>query len=351
MARTPRYDRLATERRNRASAALDRMDPEAIARLMNREDTRAVRAVGRVSHAIARAVDAIVAALAHGGRLFFVGAGTSGRLGVLEAAECPPTFGTRPSLVQAIMAGGRSSVFRSREGAEDDAATAKRAVRRRVRRGDVVVGVSASGVTPFVRGALAAARRQGAATILVSCNPRSALFTRTSGAGGSANAPRRKKTTIIIAPAPGPEVLAGSTRLKAGTATKLVLNTLTTASMARLGRVYGNRMIDVQPRSRKLRERALRLVAELGRVPTPRAQRALTASGRNVRAAILIARTGSSPGVAARALRQSGGSLDAALAALGAERPERAGPRQSRGDHQNIRAASPRRRSRSSPAR
>src|SRR5712671_4726667 len=132
MARTPRFDRLATERRNRASAALDRMDP----------------------HAIARAVDAIVAALAHGGRLFFVGAGTSGRLGVLEAAECPPTFGTRPSLVQAIMAGGRSSVFRSREGAEDDAAAAKRAVRRRVRRGDVVVGVSASGVTLFVRGAL-----------------------------------------------------------------------------------------------------------------------------------------------------------------------------------------------------
>ncbi len=350
MARTPRYDRLATERRNRASAALDRMDPEAIARLMNREDTCAVRSVGRVSHAIARAVDAIVAALATGGRLFFVGAGTSGRLGVLEAAECPPTFGTRPSLVQAIMAGGRSSVFRSREGAEDDAAAAKRAVRRRVRRGDVVVGVSASGVTPFVRGALAAGRRLGAATVLVSCNPSRASFARTSGAGGPEKAPRRQEM-IIIAPAPGPEVLAGSTRLKAGTATKLVLNTLTTASMARLGRVYGNRMIDVQPRSRKLRERALRLVADLGRVPTPRARRALTASGGNVRAAIVIARTGSSPGIAALALRQSGGSLDAALAALGAERPERAGPRQSRGDHQNIRAASPRRRSRSSSAR
>ncbi|SRR5213078_1048693 len=151
MARTPRFDRLATERRNRASAALDRMDPVAIASLMNREDARAVRAVGRVRHAIARAVDAIVAALAAGGRLFFVGAGTSGRLGVLEAAECPPTFGTPPSLVQAIMAGGRSSVFRSREGAEDDARAGARAVRRRVRRGDVVVGVSASGVTPFVR--------------------------------------------------------------------------------------------------------------------------------------------------------------------------------------------------------
>src|SRR5262245_34162675 len=313
MARTPRYDRLATERRNAASAALDRMDPRAIARLMNREDARAVRAVGRVSGAIARAVDAIVTALAAGGRLFFVGAGTSGRLGVLEAAECPPTFGTRPSLVQAIMAGGRSSVFRSREGAEDDAAAAARAVRRRVRRGDMVVGVSASGVTPFVRGALAAGRRIGAATVLVCCNRPHASFAQTSRAGGSETAPRRK--TIIIAAAPGPEVLAGSTRLKAGTATKLVLNTLTTASMARLGRVYGNRMIDVQPRSRKLRARAVRLVAELGRVPAPRARSALTAAGGSVRAAIVIARTGCSPAEAARAVRRAGGSLDAALLA------------------------------------
>src|SRR5437867_281900 len=309
MARTPRYDRLATERRNRASAALDRMEPAAIARLMNREDARAVRAVGRVQAAIARAVDTIVAALAAGGRLFFVGAGTSGRLGVLEAAECPPTFGTRPSLVQAIMAGGRSSVFRSREGAEDDARAAARTVRRRARRGDVVVGVSASGVTPFVRGALGAAGRLGAATILVVCNAASAR-----GAGAR----------LVIAPAPGPEVLAGSTRLKAGTATKLVLNTLTTASMSRLGRVHGNRMIDVQPRSRKLRERALRLVAELARVSRPRARRALTASGGRVRVAIVIVRTGCSPSAAARAVRESGGSLDAALTrAASPRRPPR----------------------------
>ena len=309
MARTPRFDRLATERRNRASAALDRMDPVAIASLMNREDARAVRAVGRVRHAIARAVDAIVAALAAGGRLFFVGAGTSGRLGVLEAAECPPTFGTPPSLVQAIMAGGRSSVFRSREGAEDDARAGARAVQRRVRRGDVVVGVSASGVTPFVRGALAAGRRLGAATMLVVCNPASAR-----GVGAR----------VVIAPTPGPEVLAGSTRLKAGTATKLVLNTLTTASMSGLGRVHGNRMIDVQPRSRKLRERALRLVAELARVSRPRARRALTASGGRVRVAIVIVRTGCSPSAAARAVRESGGSLDAALTrAASPRRPPR----------------------------
>src|SRR3989475_12401981 len=240
MARTPRFDRLATERRNRASAALDRMEPVAIASLMNREDARVVRAVGRVRHAVARAVDAIVAALAAGGRLFFVGAGTSGRLGVLEAAECPPTFGTPPSLVQAIMAGGGSSVFRSREGAEDDARAGARAVQRRVRRGDVVVGVSASGVTPFVRGALAAGRRLSAATMLVVCNP--------AGARGV-------RATVVVPPAPRPEGLAGSTRLKAGTATKLVLNTLTTASMSRRGRAHGNRRTAGQPPARKLRGR------------------------------------------------------------------------------------------------
>lgn len=273
------------------------MSARAIARLMNRQDARAVRAVGRAVPAIARAVETIVGALRGGGRLVFVGAGTSGRLGVLEAAECPPTFGTPPALVQAIMAGGRRSVFRSREGAEDDRAAAKDAIRARVRRGDVVVGVSASAVTPFVGGALAAANRAGAATILVSCNP----------AAARAGAPRG---TVVVALDPGPEVVAGSTRLKAGTATKLVLNTLTTASMARLGRVWGNRMVDVQPRSRKLRERALRLVAELGGVPRRDAARALAAAGDRVRLAIVVARTGWAAGRARRALCRTGGSLD-----------------------------------------
>jgi N-acetylmuramic acid 6-phosphate etherase len=291
------FARLATERANPASLDLDRLGARDIARLMNREDARAVRAVGRVAHKIAAAVDLIVASLSRGGRLFFVGAGTSGRLGVLEAAECPPTFGTPPRLVQAIMAGGRGSVFRSREGAEDDESAARREVRRRVRRGDVVVGVSASGVTPFVRAALREARRRGATAALVACNA-----TRISGADAR----------VIIDPRPGPEVLAGSTRLKAGTATKLVLNTLTTASMARLGRVYGNRMVDLQPRSRKLRARALRLVEELGGVSRPRATRALTAAGGRVRLAIVIARTGVSPRAAARALK-SAGSLRAVL--------------------------------------
>jgi N-acetylmuramic acid 6-phosphate etherase len=291
-----RYERLATERVNPRSRSLDRLDARAIATLMNREDRRVVAAVGRVAPAIAAAVDVIVASLSARGRLFFVGAGTSGRLGVLEAAECPPTFGTPRTLVQAIMAGGRSSVFRSREGAEDDARAARAAVRARVRRGDVVVGVSASGVTPFVREALAGAADRGAATILVACN--------------ATRAPGR---ALLVAPAPGAEVLAGSTRLKAGTATKLVLNTLTTASMARLGKIYGNRMVDLQPRSAKLRARAERLVAEIAGVSARRARRALVQARGRVRLAIVMARRDLPADAAARALRAAGGSLRSVL--------------------------------------
>jgi N-acetylmuramic acid 6-phosphate etherase len=295
-----RYARLATERANSRSRALDRMTPGAIAALMNREDRRAVAAVGRVRREIASAVKLVVAALARGGRLFFVGAGTSGRLGVIEAAECPPTFGTPPRLVQAIIAGGRGAVFRSREGAEDDGRAARRAVRRRVRRGDVVVGISASGVTPFVRAGLAAARRQGAATVLVACNA--------EGVRGARSAAR-----LRVVPLTGPEVLAGSTRLKAGTATKLVLNTITTAAMTGLGRVYGNRMIDLQPRSAKLYERALRLVTDLGGVSRGRARTALKASRGRVRVAIVMAKSGRNAIEAARALAAAGGSLRVAL--------------------------------------
>jgi N-acetylmuramic acid 6-phosphate etherase len=297
MAARVRYERLATERTNPRSRRLDRLDARAIATLMNREDRAAVAAVGRVAPALGAAVEIVVAALARGGRLFFVGAGTSGRLGVLEAAECPPTFGTRPGLVQAIMAGGRSAVFRSREGAEDDGRTARRVVRARVRRGDVVVGVSASGLTPFVAAALAAARALGAATVLVQC----------SAARGRAPA------DVVVRPVPGPEVLAGSTRLKAGTATKLVLNTLTTASMARLGKVYGNRMIDLQPRSAKLRARAERLVAEIAGVGSARARRALRVARGRVRLAIVVARRNLPADAAARALRAAGGSLRSVL--------------------------------------
>ena len=297
-----RHARLATEGVNPRSRALDRMTPRQIAELMNREDRRAVLAVGRVRSQIAAAVEIVVASLRGGGRLFFVGAGTSGRLGVLEAAECPPTFGTPRRMVQAIIAGGRGAVFRSREGAEDDEVAARRAVRARVRRDDVVVGISASGVTPFVSAALTAARSLGAKTVLVACN--------------AASASRAPRCHVRIVPATGAEVLAGSTRLKAGTATKLVLNTLTTATMTGLGRVYGNRMIDLQPRSAKLRERALRLVAELGKVSRGRARAALEASRGRVRVAIVIARSGQNAAGASRALAAAGGSLVVALQGL-----------------------------------
>ena len=300
MARRIRYERLPTEGANPASRDLDRLSPFQIARLMNREDRRAVAAVGRVARDVAAAVTLIVDALGRGGRLVFVGAGTSGRLGVLEAAECPPTFNTPRALVQAVMAGGRGSVFRSREGAEDDARDAVRRLRATARRGDVVVGVSASGVTPFVRAALGEARKRGCRTVLVA---------------GNASPSLRGAADVVIAPSPGPEVLAGSTRLKAGTVTKLVLNTLTTASMTRLGKVYGNRMVDVQPRSAKLRARAARLVEELAGVSRARARALLGEARGSARLAIVMARRGLSPRGAARALEEAGGSLRAALQA------------------------------------
>lgn len=291
------YDRLPTERADPRTGQLDRLSAAQIARLMNRADRRAVSAVGRAAPAIGRAVDLIVRALSRRGRLVFVGAGTSGRLGVLEAAECPPTFGTPPSLVQAVIAGGRRSVFRSAEGAEDDGPEGARQIRRRVRRDDVVVGIAASGVTPFVRAALREARKRGAATALVTCNPQV-----------PASAAR-----VVIALAVGPEVLTGSTRLKAGTATKLALNTLTTASFARLGKVYGNRMVDLRPRSAKLRARALRLVRQLGRVSPREAQRLLAASGASAKVAIAMARLGVDAPEARRRLKRAAGSLRRAL--------------------------------------
>jgi len=288
-----RYDRLPTERPNPRSRALDRLRPVAIARLMNRADREAVEAVGRAAPAIGSAVSAIVACLSRGGRLIFMGAGTSGRLGVIEAAECPPTFNTRPGQVQAVMAGGRRAVFRSVEGAEDDARAGARAVRGRARRGDAVVGVAASGVTPFVRAALGEARRRGALTVLVTCNP---------------SVPHAA-ARIVIALRVGPEVLAGSTRLKAGTATKLTLNTLTTAAFARLGKVHGNRMVDLQPKSAKLRARAERLVRDLGGVSAARAAKLLEQAGGSAKVAVVMARRRITAAEARRRLRAAGGFL------------------------------------------
>ena len=288
-----RYERLTTEWADPRTRALDRLSPLGIARVMNRADREAVRAAGRAAPAVARAVDLVLRALGGGGRLIFVGAGTSGRLGVLEAAECPPTFGVRPSQVQAILAGGRGAVFRSREGAEDDARDGARQVRRRARRGDVVIGISASGTARFVLGALAEARRLGAATVLVTCNPRIG----------------RRAARVVIALDTGPEVLAGSTRLKAGTATKLVLNALTTATFARMGNVFGNRMIAVQPRSAKLRARAVGLVSRFGRVTRRRAERLLAAADGSTLVAITMARTGAGAREARAALGHTFASL------------------------------------------
>ncbi|MBI4609043.1 MAG: N-acetylmuramic acid 6-phosphate etherase [Candidatus Rokubacteria bacterium] len=292
------YERLPTEQDNPRSRNLDRLSPLAIVSLMNREDRFVLAAVRRAGRPIARAVELITECLRHGGRLVFVGAGTSGRLGVLEAAECPPTFGTPPALVQAIMAGGRPSVFRSREGAEDREGEARRAIRRCVRAGDVVVGVSASGVTPFVRAALREARRRRARTVLVATNPLS---------------PVGRHADLVIGPRVGPEILAGSTRLKAGSATKMILNMLTTASMVSLGKVYANRMVDLRPTSRKLRARAEKLIRELGGTSGARARRFLEAADGQVKVAILMARRRLSAREARRELARVGGSLRGGL--------------------------------------
>lgn len=246
---------------------LDTLSVEGILRSMDAEEPGVIRAVAGQRKNIAAGVRLMEKSVRSGGRIFFVGAGTSGRLGVMEAAECPPTFDTPPDLVQAIMAGGRGSVFRSREGAED------RAFQGVFRRKDVVVGIAASGVTPFVHGALARAKKNGAATILVTCNP----------------VPKRA-ARVIITTRVGPEIITGSTRLKAGTATKLVLNRLTVATMVRIGKVYENLMVDLQPKSAKLRDRACRIIMRLTRADREKAEGALRASGNRVKIAVVMLR-------------------------------------------------------------
>ncbi len=292
------YSKLPTEKQNRRTVSLDTQSVEKILRLIDQEDRQVPQAVARVHRPLARAVQLIVSSLKKGGRLFFFGAGTSGRLGVLEAAECPPTFNTPPGLVQAIMAGGKKAVFHSQEGAEDRNREARHQVRKRVRKGNVVVGISASGVTPFVSGALQEARKKGAKTILVACN---------------LSSPLRKTADILIAPKTGPEVIAGSTRLKAATATKLILNRLTVCSMVRLGKVYGNWMVDLQPRSKKLRRRALRILSELGRIPDRKAKSILQRARNRTKVAILMARKNLTYREASTLLKQKDGFLRRAL--------------------------------------
>jgi N-acetylmuramic acid 6-phosphate etherase len=238
------------------------------------ESARVLPALRAERTGLATAVRWIVRALRSGGRLFYVGAGTSGRLGVLDASECPPTFRTPPDLVQGLMAGGATALWRSVEGAEDDAAGGAAAVTfRGVQGRDVVVGIAASGRTPFVWGALREAHRRGARTILLCFNPHLAV-------------PRRERPHLVLAPDLGPEILTGSTRLNAGTATKIVLNMFTTLAMVRLGKVVGNLMVDLNPSNVKLRDRAVRIVQALTGADARRACAALTASGWEVKAAV-----------------------------------------------------------------
>ncbi|HTL47520.1 MAG TPA: N-acetylmuramic acid 6-phosphate etherase [Verrucomicrobiae bacterium] len=292
------YAKLLTEQRNPRTRNLDRLDTAGILRLMHHEDMSVPRAVWKVRKQVARGVDMVVAAVRAKGRVFFAGAGTSGRLGVLEAAECPPTFNTPPGLFQAVIAGGKKAVFRSQEGAEDREQEAFRIFSKKLRRGDLVIGIAASGVTPFVRGALRAARKKQNKTILVSCNKKTLP---------------RELVDCLIVPETGPEVISGSTRLKAGTATKLVLNMLTAASMVRLGKVYENWMVDLQPKSKKLRSRALRIIQHLGEVSPREAENCLAESRRNVKVAILMAKKGWDYEQARSRLKETAGFLGKAL--------------------------------------
>jgi len=288
-----------TEQRNAASKNLDRMTAMQIVRLMNREDRKVAAAVGRALPAIARAVDAIVKAIRNGGRLLYVGAGSSGRMAVLDAAECPPTFGTSPKLVQALIAGGRPAVTGAVEGAEDSSANAERDLHaKKLTRRDVVVGITASGTTPYVLAALQYARRRGATTVAITVNART---------------PVARLAKILIATEVGPEVLTGSTRLKAGTSQKMVLNMLSTAAMVRLGHVYENLMIDVKPSNQKVSARILRILAEASGKSLSAAEHALRQAGHNMRVALVMLELGVSAQGAKKKLLEAKGDLHEAL--------------------------------------
>ena len=288
-----------SEHRNAASKNLDCMTTQQIVRLMHREDKKVAAAVGPQLPAIARTVDAIVDGVRNGGRLIYVGAGSSGRMAVLDAAECPPTFGTSPNLVKAIIAGGRAAVTGAVEGAEDSVANAEHDLRAtKPQRNDVVVGITASGTTPYVLAALREARRNGATTVAITVNPRT---------------PVARCAKILIATEVGPEVLTGSTRLKAGTSQKMVLNMLSTAAMARLGHVYENLMIDVKPSNQKVSYRILRILAEASGKSLSAAEHALRQAGHNLRVALVMLKLGVDAQSAKKKLTQAKGNLRGTL--------------------------------------
>ena len=294
-----KLDSLLTEQVNPASRDIDSETTAGMLRIINQEDQKVGPAVEREIPRIAEAVDRVTAAIQGGGRLFYIGAGTSGRLGVLDAAECPPTFHVSSELVQGIIAGGDAALARATEANEDDPLAGRRDLMARAfSPRDVLVGIAASGRTPYVLGAVAAARELGALTIGISCTPDSELA---------------RAVEIAITPLVGPEVIAGSTRMKAGTTTKLVLNMISTAVMIRLGHVHGNLMVNVQPKNSKLEDRARRIVAQAAEVSYERAGQLLQQAGENVKVAIVMARLHLDQKAAEAKLAASGGRIAEAL--------------------------------------
>ena len=289
-----------TEQRNPRTQRIDVAASLEIVDLINAEDASVAPAVHLVRQDVARAIDLVVDALRRGGRLIYVGAGTSGRLGVLDASECPPTFGTPPEMVVGAIAGGYAALVKSSEGAEDDVNAGMEAMdQARVTARDFVLGIAASGTTPYVRAALSRAQTIGATTGLVSCSDPPQVL--------------RATCDVLILPKVGPEALTGSTRMKAGTATKLVLNTISTGAMIRLGRAYGNLMVDLKAVSDKLRDRGERIVMECCGVDRVAARAAIDAAGGSVKLAIVMVRTGTGRTEAEQALAAAGGFVRRAV--------------------------------------
>lgn len=290
---------LLTEQVNPASLNLDQLSSLELVELFNSEDQKTIDAIAQSKEQLAETIERTAEGMRHGGRLFYIGAGTSGRLGVLDAAECPPTFCTSPELVQGIIAGGAGALVRSSEDLEDNADDGASAIAdRKIGQYDVVVGITAGGTTPYVHGALKAAKARGATTVFIACVPSSQV---------SAN------VDIDIRLITGPEILAGSTRLKAGTVTKLALNIISTGTMVRLGKVYGNRMVDVAVTNQKLRDRALRILQDLTGLGRDAANSLLEGSGKHVKLALTMHWTGLDKDASKQLLSQHQDNLRAAI--------------------------------------
>jgi N-acetylmuramic acid 6-phosphate etherase len=298
---------LTTEQSNKRSGKIDTLDSRRILTLINREDKRVAGAVGKEIAAISGAVDLVVKSFRAGGRLIYAGAGTSGRLGILDASECPPTFGIKPLIVQGIIAGGKKAAFVSQEGAEDRMNDGRRDVRLlSVNKNDVVCGIAASMRTPYVIGALAEAKHRGAKTLFVTTNPRAKLRQKQF-------ANLRKLIDVAICPVVGPEVIMGSTRMKSGTAQKLVLNMITTTSMIRLGKVYKNMMVDLKLNSKKLEERAKRVIMVTTGVEYNTASKVLKKSNGHVKTAIVMIASHVTVAEAGRRLKKANGFVRHAI--------------------------------------